>query len=203
MNRIVLAGLAVLALAEGAALAADARFPDWPCRQIKVPTLSVAAVWTGPSIESVGTAWKDNPQVQDLVLSLAARRVSLEEAEKTAASFVSGSPSERKEKGTLLFAGLFATLTKERGEIMDGIERFARRQKALRDQLRNDLTELHALEDAKQQDDAEIEKTGDQVAWDTRVFDERRQAINYVCEVPAVIEHRLFALAQAIQKAMD
>jgi hypothetical protein len=203
VNRVALAGLALLALAEGTALAADARFPDWPCRQIKVPTLSVAAVWTGPSIESVGTAWKDNPQLQDLVLTLAARRTSLGEAAKAATRFVSGSPSERKEKGTLLFAGLFDTLSKERGEIMDGIERFARRQKALRDQLRNDLAELRSLEDAKQQDDPAIEKTGDRVAWDTRIFDERRQAINYVCDVPAVIEHRLFALAQVIQKAME
>jgi hypothetical protein len=28
----------------GTSLAADPRFPDWPCNQIKVPEISVAAV---------------------------------------------------------------------------------------------------------------------------------------------------------------
>ena len=35
----------------GTSLAADPRFPDWPCNQIKVPEISVAAVWAGPSID--------------------------------------------------------------------------------------------------------------------------------------------------------
>jgi hypothetical protein len=38
----------------GTSLAADPRFPDWPCNQIKVPEISVAAVWAGPSIDDVG-----------------------------------------------------------------------------------------------------------------------------------------------------
>jgi hypothetical protein len=38
----------------GTSLAADSRFPDWPCNQIKVPEISVAAVWAGPSIDDVG-----------------------------------------------------------------------------------------------------------------------------------------------------
>jgi hypothetical protein len=41
----------------GTSLAADPRFPDWPCNQIKVPEISVAAVWAGPSIDDVGNAW--------------------------------------------------------------------------------------------------------------------------------------------------
>ena len=35
----------------GMSLAADPRFPDWPCNQIKVPEISVTAVWAGPSID--------------------------------------------------------------------------------------------------------------------------------------------------------
>jgi len=33
----------------GTSLAADPRFPDWPCNQIKVPDISIAAVWAGPT----------------------------------------------------------------------------------------------------------------------------------------------------------
>ena len=202
MKRLLLGALATVVWA-GIASAADTRFPDWPCQQIKVPTLSVAAFWTGPSIASVGDAWQKDDRLHDLVLRLAARRTKLEEAEKAATDFVAGSPSDKQQRGALLFAGLFATLSKERSEVMDGIERFSRRQRNLRDELRTDLTALRGLQDAAQPDDSAIEKAGDKVAWDTRVFDERRQTIRYVCEVPGAIEHRLFALARAIQNAMN
>jgi len=44
-----LAMAAAIGLAlQGTSLPADPRFPDWPCNQIKVPEISVAAVWAGP-----------------------------------------------------------------------------------------------------------------------------------------------------------
>ncbi len=55
-------------------LAVDPRFPDWPCSQIKVPEISVAAVWAGPSIDDVGNAWEEDAPIKDLVARLAARR---------------------------------------------------------------------------------------------------------------------------------
>src|ERR1700688_2890862 len=51
----------------GAALAADPRFPDWPCNQIKVSEISVAAVWAGPSIDDAENAWQEDPTIRDLV----------------------------------------------------------------------------------------------------------------------------------------
>src|SRR6476660_6752338 len=48
------------------AFAADPRYPDWPCNQIKVPELSVAAIWTGPPIDDVGDTWERDPQIKDL-----------------------------------------------------------------------------------------------------------------------------------------
>jgi len=41
------------------------------------------------------------------------------------------------------------------------------------------------------------------VEWDTRIFDERIKTIGYVCEVPVLIEQRLFALARAIQQSLE
>ena len=41
------------------------------------------------------------------------------------------------------------------------------------------------------------------INWDTRIFEDQRRAIGYVCEVPTVIEQRLFALARAIQQSME
>jgi hypothetical protein len=38
---------------------------------------------------------------------------------------------------------------------------------------------------------------------DTRIFEERRKTMSFVCEVPVLIEQRLFALARAIQQSLE
>ena len=58
----------------GTPRAADPRFPDWPCVQLKVPEISIAAVWSGPPIDDVRDTWQNDPQIRDLVDRLAARR---------------------------------------------------------------------------------------------------------------------------------
>ena len=196
--------VAVLLILAAPANAMDARHPDWPCPQIFVPKLSVAAFWTGPSIDTVGDAWQKDQAIHNLVLRLAGRRTPLPEAEKDAASFIEGASVEKQQKAKLLFAGLFATLSAERDDVMAGIERFSQRQQQLREKISTELTSLRAQQDAaSNQDTAATDKLADQVAWDTRIYDERRHTINYVCEVPSTIERRLFALARAIQQKLD
>ena len=104
----------------GMSLAADPRFPDWPCNQIKVPEISVAAVWAGPSIDDVGNAWEEDATIRDLVARLAARRTPLDDAQKAISNIVTGSESERQKKAKLIFAGLFKTLNDERSDVMRG-----------------------------------------------------------------------------------
>ena len=60
--------------------AADARNPDWPCVQPKVPQMSIAAMWDGPSIADVGNSWQEDPKIKDLVARLAARRTPRRDA---------------------------------------------------------------------------------------------------------------------------
>jgi hypothetical protein len=36
------------------------------------------------------------------------------------------------------------------------------------------------------------------ILWETRIFNERRASLTFVCEVPTIIEQRLHALARAI-----
>ncbi|HET7165378.1 MAG TPA: hypothetical protein VFI94_09550 [Pseudolabrys sp.] len=185
------------------AIAMDARHPDWPCPQIVVPKLSVAAFWTGPSIDDVGDSWMKDQTVHDLVLRFAGRRISLTEAEKEAAAFIVGTQAERQQRAKLLFAGLFATLGRERDDVMAGIERFSQRQQQLREKISAEMTDLRAQQDAAGQESATADKLSEQIAWETRIFDERRNTISYVCEVPSTIERRLFALARAIQQKLD
>jgi hypothetical protein len=185
------------------AQAADARYPDWPCQQIKVPTLSVAAMWSGPPIDDVGNAWQEDAAVAELVATLAARRTPLDRADTLIADFLKGGGSEQQHKAKLLFAGLFDTLGRERAAVMDGIERFARKQRANAAQIRAEGTALRAEQIADQPDQGKVEDLTNRLSWDRRIYDEQRQTISYVCEVPQTIERRLFALSRSIQQALD
>src|SRR3984893_19079820 len=95
-------------------MTADPRFPDWPCTQIKVPEISVAAVWSDPSIDDVGTAWESDPALRNLVARLAARRTPLDAAEAAISEFISGDAADRPGKGKLLFAASFTPLNQVR-----------------------------------------------------------------------------------------
>jgi hypothetical protein len=204
MSGARLAAAIVLACAlPGAAIGADPRFPDWPCNQAKVPELSVSAVWAGPPIDDIGGAWETDPMVRDLVAKLALRRTPIEEAQKAIAEFITGSGAERQRKATLIFAGLFKTLDRERSVVMQGIERYTRRQREFAQQIRSAIQELHELQDRPNPDQGKIDELAGRVEWDTRRFDERRKTIGFVCEVPVLIEQRLFALARAIQQSLE
>jgi hypothetical protein len=185
------------------ALAADPRFPDWPCAQVKVPEISVAAVWTGPSIDDVGNAWEEDVTIKDFVARLAARRTALDEAQKAISDFIAGPESERQKKAKLIFAGLFKSLNHERSEVMRSIERYFRKQREFSEQIRSTILQLRELQDQPNPDQSRIDELTNRVEWDTRIFEERRKTMNFVCEVPVLIEQRLFALGRAIQQSLE
>jgi hypothetical protein len=199
----VVMSVAIELALRGMALAADPRFPDWPCNQVKVPEISVAAVWAGPSIDDVGNAWEDDATIKDLVARLAARRTPLDDAQKAISDVITGTESERQKKAKLIFAGLFKTLNHERSEVMQGIERYFRKQREFSDQIRSKVLQLRELQDRPDPDQSRIDELTNRVEWDTRIFEERRKTMNFVCEVPVLIEQRLFALARAIQQSLE
>ena len=203
MKRVAYALVAIVAFAASAAHATDPRYPDWPCVQAKVPELSPAALWAGPPLDDAAKAWANDPKIKNLVPRLAARRVAIEDAQKSIAEFMTGSAAEREEKGKLLFAGVFDRLNAERGEVMTGIERLARRQKDMADKIRESVVELHRIQDTPAPEPAKLEELSRQVEWSTRIFEDRRKTVRFVCEVPVLIEQRLGALARAIQQGME
>jgi Spy/CpxP family protein refolding chaperone len=183
--------------------AADPRSPDWPCVQVKVPDVSVAAVWDGPLIEQAAATWRDDPEIKDLVTRLAARRTPMEEAQKRIAEFLTGDAATKADKGKRLFAGLFETLNSQRTEIMNGLERLARSEKELAEQIRSNTSALHDLRDKSPPDQSKIDELASRVEWNMRVFEDRRKSIRYACELPVIIEKRLFALSRAIQQGAE
>ena len=183
--------------------AADPRYPDWPCAQVKVPDLSLAAVWAGPPLDDVADKWKNDAKVSALLPRLAARRTPLDEAQKAITEFLAGSTAEKIEMGKLLFAGLFDTLNAQRSSVMSGLERVTRKQRQAADKIRTDTLALQALQDASPPDQAKIEELGNQLVWETRIFEDRQRVIKFVCEVPTAIDQRLFALGRMIQQEME
>jgi len=189
-------------VAGSAAHAADPRYPNWPCAQAKVPDISLAAVWAGPPLDDAENKWKDDSKVSALVSKLAARKTPLEEAEKSVKEFLAAS-ADKTTNAKLLFAGLFDTLNAQRAQVMSGLERVSRKQRDAADRIREETIELQALQDATPRDDAKVDTMSNQLIWDTRIFEDRRTVVRFVCEVPTTIDQRLFALGRVIQQEME
>ena len=203
MVRIVTMAALALALSGTAARAADPRYPDWPCTQAKVPDISLAAVWAGPALDDAETKWKDDAKVSALVSKLSARKMPLDEAEKSVKEFLTGSPSDKTVNAKLLFAGLFDTLNAQRSQVMGGLERVSRKQREAADKIRDETIQLQALQGATPRDDTKVEALSNQLLWETRIFEDRRKVVRFVCEVPTAIDQRLFALGRVIQQEME
>ncbi len=75
-----------------------------------MPEISIAAVWNGPPIDDADRRKLTDPNSEDLVARLAARRTPMEKARQLVGSFVVGSKEERSAKAAALFAALFAVL---------------------------------------------------------------------------------------------
>lgn len=202
-RQIAIGALLFVAASTELCFAADPRYPDWPCPQAKVPEISLSAVWAGPPLDDVADKWKHDAKVSALVSKLAARRTPLEEAEKAITEFLTGSAAEKVTMGKLLFAGLFDTLNAERSSVLNGLERVTRKQREAADKIRADTLALQALQGETSPDQRKIDELGNQLVWQTRIFEERRGVIKFVCEVPTAIDQRLFALGRVIQQEME
>ncbi len=185
------------------ALALDPRYPDWPCQQLKVPGIAVASVWSGPSIDIGDGAKPADAKQAELVSRLAARRTPIEDARKLVTDYVVGTSVEKQEKAKTLFAALYSTLNAQRDEVMNGIERFSRKQKAAADDIRAEAQKLREMQDKPNADQAQTEDLASRLAWRTRIFEDRRKSTSYVCDVPVLIEKRLFDLGNTIQAALN
>ena len=147
--------------------------------------------------------WKNDAKVSALVSKLAARKTPLEEAEKAITEFLAGSTAEKAAAGKLLFAGLFETLNAQRTSVLNGLERVTRKQREAADKIRADTLALQALQGASPPDQPKIDELSNQLIWETRIFEDRRRVIKFVCEVPTAIDQRLFALGRMIQQEME
>jgi hypothetical protein len=185
--------------------AADAANPDWPCIQRKVATLTSVQMWDGPDVDDL-TQWSSNEETKKLVPILVNRRVSLEQAADAIAQFAAAQPQDKRDEALkLLFAGLLSTVNTDRAAVMNGLERFQLRQKARAAEIERQDAVLRQLKERAATDEkarAELAVAEDKHNWDIRVFTERQQSLPLACEVPVVIEQRLFELGREIRLHM-
>jgi hypothetical protein len=175
---------------------------DWPCKQILVDRISLPAVWSGPAIE--GVEWRGDGRIEDLVAELAARKTPIDAADRAIESLAASAGPDKAKKLTALFTGLFETLNNERSQIIEGLTRFGRKQKALAARIRAENAEIQktpaaATPEGPSPDNPQLQK----LELDLRAFDEGRRSISYACEAPTLVEQRLFALARSIQGQLD
>jgi hypothetical protein len=200
--------IAARLIANGAwgARAADADNPDWPCVQRKIVTVTAAQMWDGGEVEGL-TQWRDDQELAKLIAVLASRRVPLEAAAAAIAQFADAQPPERRDQALRqLFAGLLDSVNRDRAIVMSGIERFHQRQKARAAEIERQGAAIRQLKERAASEDgarAELSVAEGRYNWDVRVFGERQQSLPLACEVPVMIEQRLFALGREIRSRMS
>jgi len=195
-----------IALGGAQALAASANGADWPCVQRRVATVTSAQMWDGPDVDDL-TQWRNNDEMKKLIAQLLSRRVPLDQATDSIAQFAAAQRSDEREQALkLLFAGLVDTANNDRAIVLHGIERFQQRQKARAAEIERQAAELRHLKEQAASDErarADLAAAEERHQWDVRVFTERQQSIPLACEVPVLIEQRLFELGRAIRSHMS
>jgi hypothetical protein len=172
---------------------------DWPCVQRRVTELSAAQMWAGPPVDSAKGRWRDDPAVASLAQALASRRMSLNASAPAIEHFAEIAGSDKNSKLTLLFAGALELINTERRRLLNGIERYARKQRALAHEI-DETGRVLKLGNASDVDRAALER---RFQWDTRIYDDRNQALTYVCETPVILEQRAFAIAHEIARYLE
>lgn len=196
--------VALVAAITSPASAAQGNDPDWPCIQRKVPTLSLGQIWAGSELPDAAADWSKDAAITALVTELAARRVPLAEAQQKIRDYAESLPDgEREPRMYMLVQGLFDRLNRERSQIIAGIARYAHRQRDMAEFLRQEASAVDILRTKADADPNEVELRSNRLAIQTRIFQERARSLSFVCEVPTLLEQRLFALTRTISEALQ
>jgi hypothetical protein len=179
---------------------------EWPCVQRKVETLSPTAIWDGPPIDGV-KGWFREKDISDLINLISSRRVPVEEAEAKIKEFAAAQPEDQRDaKLVLLFAGLFDKIASQRRVVMSGIVKYQKSQIERAKELERQSSDIGALESKRPpgitEDTPELAQAREKFNWAQRIFQERQSNIPLACELPVLIEERLYALSRAIRGEM-
>ena len=151
--------------------------PDWPCQQIKTPTFSLASVWAGPQLDLDSQSWNNESDVADLKAQMAQRRVPIADVETAITDFKAKAGPDANAKLLRAFAAAFTDLSQQRSQIVTGLDRIGRKQKALADRIRAENEAAAKSSDPNGDSQAPPGADNqDRLLWDLRIFNDRHQA---------------------------
>jgi hypothetical protein len=206
MAKAIAGLISAFMLGASAVHAADANHPDWPCVQRKVTQLTAPQMWERGDVSDL-TQWRGNEEMEKLIAVLASRRIPIEQAADAIARFANSQPPDKRDDALKqLFAGLLDAINRDRASVMNGIERFVQRQKGRAAEIERQGAAIRQLKERATGDDktrADLTAAEERYNWDVRVFTERQQSLPLACEIPVLIEQRLFALGREISARMS
>jgi hypothetical protein len=178
----------------------------WPCVQGKIDTISVTQIWDGPSIEGL-KGWFRDRELVDLVDLISSRRLPVEQAEAAIKKYAEAQPeAERDAKLTMLFAAVFDKFSSQRRTVMSGILKYQASQQARASELERQSSAIAELERKQPpgatEDGPELAQAREKFNWAQRIFQERQSNVPLACELPVLIEERLYAVSRAIRENM-
>ncbi|MBK1659551.1 hypothetical protein [Paracraurococcus ruber] len=185
--------LALAALLPAAALAQPKGDPDWPCVQRLVPVVAAGALWP----EAGEGDWHAEPEVAALARRLAPRGVAEAEGLAAIEGFAAPlGPDQRRRLLPLAFAGLLEETNAQRGQVIEQLRRFARRQRDLAERVRGLEAEQRAAPTAAQ------EELTQRHFFAAKAYSDAERTLRYACEAPVRLEARLGAWTRALRAAL-
>ncbi len=198
---------------------ASAQYPgaeplDWPCEQRLIPALAWGALWDGPSPEALKKQWWEDEEVGAVVRFATARKtprdVAIARVRSFAEDVASGQQSagrsltqeEIEQRLTLLFAGLFERIDRERNRVIAVIRGAARAQVARLDRISRMIDRLEVLSASETASNDAIERLQEALYWERQTFRMRQQALPAFCEKPYLLEESLSRMVRDIRSQM-
>jgi hypothetical protein len=71
------------------------------------------------------------------------------------------------------------------------------------EEIRAKAQKMREIQDKLNGDPAQSSELASELSWQTRIFEDRRRSTSYICDVPVLIEKRLFDLGGAIQDNLN
>ena len=183
---------------------------DWPCIYRKVPELSAAAIWDGPTITDTEQLAQRRHKCRKLSEYLVSRRVKEADAEAAIKKFADSLPADTRDaKLTELFAAVLTRTNEDRKVVMSGIERFQRASARTRQGHRKGRLVAAARYRGGRRGRRSTGGRNRQTfgcqkkyKWEVRVFQEKQANIPLACEIPELIDQRAGDIARAIRAQM-
>jgi hypothetical protein len=176
--------------------------PDWPCVQRLIPELAWGSMWSGPSIEELEENWWADEEIGRVVRFAGTRETAQSDAVERVREFAAQAQDDVERRLTLLFAGLYQQITRERTQTIAAIRRFANGQVGRLERIGMLVDQLEEARSAADPDPQNVEQLENEIFWERRVFEDRQASLRSLCDQPYLLEERLSRLVRVIQAEM-